>query len=421
MFKLVKDLFPLHRSLITENNDKSLNYLSKILKIKFKYIKLKSGTKVFDWIIPKKWNLINAYIKDSSGKKIIDVKKNNLHIMQYSISKTGWINRKKLIENIFTDNTSTAIPYVASYYKKRWGFCLSKNQVKNLKGNKFYVNINSKFSDDYLKIAETFIKGKSKKEIFFSTYICHPSMANDNISSVVIQAFLVKYIKENFPRNKYSYRFVFLPETIGSIAYLSKRLNILKKNIIFGFTLSCLGDNKFYSIINSPSKTNLSDFALQASLVRYKNVKRYSFLDRGSDERQYCSPKVNLPISGFARSKYHTFKEYHTSLDNLKFISEHGMINSFNTLKRIINACEISDLYPMTTTFCEPNLGKRSLMSTISKKNDGKNKTIKNILAYSNGKRSIFEISLILNENLETVSKVCQELYSSRLISYIKN
>ena len=145
MFKLVKDLFPLHRSLITENNDKSLNLLSKILKIKFKYIKLKSGTKVFDWIIPKKWNLINAYIKDSNGKKIIDVKKNNLHIMQYSISKTGWIKRKKLIENIFTDSTSTAIPYVASYYKKRWGFCLSKNQVKNLKGNKFYVNINSKF------------------------------------------------------------------------------------------------------------------------------------------------------------------------------------------------------------------------------------------------------------------------------------
>lgn len=420
MFKVVKDLFPLHRSLVSEDNEKSLNYLSKFLKIKFRFIRFKCGSKVFDWTVPKKWKLLNGYIKDINGNKIIDVKKNNLHILQYSISKKGWINKKKLIKNLYTDEKRNAIPYVASYYQKRWGFCLSKNQLNNFKGNKFYINIHSKFSSGYLNVAETFIKGKSKKEIFFSTYICHPSMANDNISSVTVQAFLIKYIKENFKKTNYSYRFVFLPETIGSIAYLSKRLKILKKNTLFGFALSCLGDNNCYSIINSPNKNQLSDYAIESSLINYKRVKKYSFLDRGSDERQYCSPKINLPVSGFTRSKYHTFKEYHTSLDDLNFISSDGIQNSFKTLKRIIDACEKSDIFPISTTFGEPNLGKRSLISTISKKKDGKDKNLKNFLAYSDGKRSIFEISIILKENLETISRLSQKLFQNKLIKYLK-
>tara|TARA_B110000027_G_scaffold126923_1_gene145739 strand:- start:2 stop:1288 length:1287 start_codon:yes stop_codon:yes gene_type:complete len=420
IYKVVKDLFPLHRSLITENNDKSLKYLSKYLGIKFKFIKFRSGTKVFDWIIPQKWKLIQAYVKDRTGKKIIDVKNHNLHILQYSVSKKGWVSKKKLLENIYTDIKKNAIPYVASYYKKRWGFCISKNHLNKLKGKKFYVNINSKFRNDYLNIAETLIKGKSKKEIFFSTYICHPSMANDNISSVSVQAFLIKYIKENFKKTKYSYRFVFLPETIGSIAYISKRIKILKKNVIFGFTLSCLGDNKNYSIIHSPNGNLLSDHALKASLINYKNVIDYSFLKRGSDERQYCSPSVNLPITGFSRSKYHTFKEYHTSLDNLKFISDEGLIGSFNTLTRIIDACEKSDIYPKSNVVCEPNLGKRSLISTISKKDIKKNKILKNFLAYCDGNRSIFEISLILNQNIEIVSGISKRLFENKLIKYVK-
>tara|TARA_Y100000768_G_scaffold388975_1_gene389554 strand:- start:6509 stop:7798 length:1290 start_codon:yes stop_codon:yes gene_type:complete len=420
LFKLVKDLFPLHRSLITDENEKSLKYISKNLKIKFNKIKFKCGSKVYDWIIPYKWILNNAYIKNIKGKKIIDVKRNNLHVLQYSHSIKGWMSKKDLLKKIFTDNSKHAIPYVASYYRKRWGFCVSKNQLRNFKGSKFYVNIDSQFKKEHLNISEILIRGKSKKEIFFSTYICHPSMANDNISSVAVQAFLIKYIKENFKKTKYSYRFVFLPETIGSISYISKRIKTLKKNVIFGFTLSCLGDDKNYSIINSPNKNFLSDYALEASLINHKKVKKYSFLDRGSDERQYCSPRVNLPITGFAKSKYHTFKEYHTSLDNLSFISSKGLFDSFNTLKRIVDACENSDIFPISNFICEPNLGKRSLISTISKKNDGKNKTLKNFIAYCDGNRSIFEISIILKKNLEEISKLCQKLFLKKIIQYKK-
>lgn len=420
LYKLVKDLFPLHRSLVTDENEKTLDYISKKLKFKFNKIKFKCGSKVYDWTIPKKWILKDAYIKNIHGKKIIDVKKNNLHIMQYSHSVDRWINKKDIIKKIFTDSSKNAIPYVASYYKKRWGFCASKNQLKNFKGSKFYVKIDSQFKNEYLSISEVLIKGKSKKEIFFSTYICHPSMANDNISSVAVQSFLIKYLKENFKKTKYSYRFVFLPETIGSISYISKRIKTLKKNVIFGFTLSCLGDDKNYSIINSPLGNNLSDYALESALINLKKVKKYSFLERGSDERQYCSPRVNLPITGFAKSKYHTFKQYHTSLDNLSFISPKGLFESFNVLKKIINACENSDIFPISNFVCEPNLGKRSLLSTISKKNDGKNKTLKNFIAYCDGNRSIFEISIILNKNLEEIVEVCEKLFQKKLIRYKK-
>ena len=194
----------------------------------------------------------------------------------------------------------------------------------------------------------------------------------------------------------------------------------MKKNVIFGFTLSCLGDDKNYSIINSPLGNNLSDYALESALINLKKVKKYSFLERGSDERQYCSPRVNLPITGFAKSKYHTFKQYHTSLDNLSFISPKGLFESFNVLKKIINACENSDIFPISNFVCEPNLGKRSLLSTISKKNDGKNKTLKNFIAYCDGNRSIFEISIILNKNLEEIVEVCEKLFQKKLIRYKK-
>ena len=234
MIKIIKDLFNMPRSLMGESTQKTIKYLKKIVP-EINVLRFKTGTKVFDWIVPQEWNIKDAYIKDSSGKKILDFKKNLLSIVYYSIPIKKWILKKDLIKKIHFDNKlPNAVPYVTSYYKKAWGFCMSKNRLKRLNKKKYFINIDTNFKKGFLEIGEYFKKGKNKKEIFFSTYICHPSMANDNLSSIAVQLNLIKYLKENYRNSFFSYRFVFLPETIGSICYLSKKKDKLKKKYDVG-------------------------------------------------------------------------------------------------------------------------------------------------------------------------------------------
>lgn len=414
--KIIEDLFYMPRSIISEPTKKTLRYIKKEIP-KINIIKFKSGKKVFDWVIPDEWNIKNAYIKEPSGKKILDFKKNLLSIVYYSMPIKKWIKKKELLKRIHCDQKlPQATPYVTSYYKKSWGFCMPKNKLKQLNKNKYFVHIESEFKSGFLEIGEFLKKGKKKEEIFFSTYICHPAMANDNLSSVAVQIFLLNYLVKTYPKSKFSYRFVFLPETIGSISYLSKKISTLKKNMIMGFTLSCLGDNNQYSIINSRKGNELSDIALSSALIGKKNLKKFDYLDRGSDERQYCYPGIDLPVTGFCRSRFHTFKEYHTDRDNLDFITEVGLKNSYNVLKNIIDALENKKFYPKNKYLCEPNLGKRGLVSTLGKKFQGKNKITKNFLAYSDGKRNLFEISNKLNINLNQVIYIAKKLSDNKLI-----
>ena len=205
----------------------------------------------------------------------------------------------------------------------------------------YNVVIDSDFKKGKMHYGEILLKGKKKKEIFFSTYICHPSMANNELSGPVLAAAVSKYIKRYHSKNNYTYRFVFAPETIGAISYINKNLKNLKKNMLAGFNLSCVGDDGKYSHISSRNENALSDIALEAALLGKKMI-RYSYLERGSDERQYCYPGVDLPFSGFCRTKYETYKEYHTSLDNLKFVSQKGLEGSFEVIKNIIDAFESS-------------------------------------------------------------------------------
>ena len=274
----------------------------------------------------------------------------------------------------------------------------------------YRVLIDSDLRNGSMEIMHAILKGRKKKEIFFSGYVCHPSMANNELSGPVLLNAIMKYVKEFYPKPNYTYRFVLHPETIGSIAYLSKFKNILQKNVISGFNLSCVGDNRAYSLIHSPSMNNLAEQALKSALIGKKNVKHYSFLDRGSDERQYCSAKINLPFCGFSRSK--NYPEYHTDKDDFKVVTEEGLQGSFEVMKNIIDAFE-SSAYPRSKIYCEPNLSKRNLYPTTSHKGNylsdiGKNITEEinlrsNLIAYADGKRSIFEISNLLNINLKKV------------------
>jgi len=408
MYKWCQDLFPICRSITGDGIQKTLKYFEK-LNPSLKRIKFKSRSKVFDWTVPLEWNIKDAYIKHSSGKKFADFKKSNLHVVNFSIPINKYIKKKDLIKKIHTlKNFKNAIPYVTSYYKRDWGFCLSYNEKKKLPDGNYKIFIDSEIKKGNLHLSHAILNGKKKNEIFFSSYVCHPSMANNELSGPVVLNALIKYIKTNYKKTKYTYRFVLLPETIGSIAYLSRYKSILKKKVMMGFNLSCLGDDKAYSIIKGPNKDDLSYKALYSILRNKKKLKVYDFRHRGSDERQYCSPGIDLPVVGFCRSKYGEYKEYHTDRDNLKLISQKSLEQSLEVLKNLVDVCEVS-LFPKTQTFCEPNLSKRNLYPTTSTLFSMTTdlKLRKDILAFSNGKRSIFDLSEILDND---VLKICSEI-----------
>jgi aminopeptidase-like protein len=412
MYKWAIDLFPLNRSITGQGNRETLQYLKNILP-NLKISNFKSGEKVFDWIIPDEWELSEAYIEDEFGNKIIDFKNNNLHIISYSESVDCWLSLDELNNYLYSlPEQPDAIPYLTSYYKRRWGFCISHNQRLELLNIRYHVVIKSKLFKGQLDYGEIIVKGKSKEEIFFSTYICHPSMANNEISGIVVTAALAKYINSLVNPN-FTYRFLFIPETIGSIAYLSKFWKILKKVTKAGFVVTCVGDDNNYSFLPSRNGNTFADKVAKYALNNFvSNYKEYSFLQRGSDERQYCSPLINLPVVSIMRSKYGSFPEYHTSLDNLDFISINGLIGSYSIYIKTINIIENNCIYK-PLIFCEPQLGKRGLYNISS--NEDANLVI-NLLAFIDGELDLIDLSEVLNANYFEVVEVANLLAFKKLI-----
>ena len=417
MLTFAKELFPLNRSIMGPDIRKSYNYFCDKHK-EFKKIYFNSGDMVFDWKIPLEWIIRDAYIEHESGIRFAEFSKNNLHIMGYSEPVNLILSKKELIKRIYiSEKIHNAIPYVTSYYKKDWAFCMSKEELLNLPEGKYKVFIDSEFVEGKLVLLEAKIPGNMDREIFFSSYLCHPSMANNELSGPVLLSEIMNYTK-SIKNRKYSYRFVLLPETIGSIAYLSKNKNLLKQKILCGFNLSCVGDEKGYSHISSRLGNNLADKALDAALIGLSNQKKYSFLERGSDERQYCSPGIDLPICTFSKSKFGEFDEYHTSKDNFKIVTAKGLSESFKIVKNIINSFEMG-INPKINVFCEPQLGKRGLYPNKSLPTlEEEAKTRMNIISYCDGMNSIFDIAKILNKNLEVVIEEIKKLNNAKLINF---
>ena len=412
-YKIAKiNLFPLNRSLTGAGVRKTLN----IIKQEFPQLnikKIKSGKKVFDWNVPPEWNVSEAFVIDKYNNKIIDFKKNNLHLVGYSTYIKKYILKKELFKNLyFLKNQPKAIPYITSYYKKRWGFCVSFNQYKNLdkqyfSNDKFKViidaSLNKKGNLDY---GEIILKGKSKKEILISTYICHPSMANNELSGPIVSMGLINYFKHK-KLNK-TLRFIFIPETIGSISYLSNNLKYLKENVIGGYNLSCVGDERQHSCMFSKYQNSPSDEAIIEAykLLKIKNYKIYSFLKRGSDERQYNSPGIDLKISSIFRTKYGEYPEYHTSLDNFNLVTIKGCTGGFNVARKSIEIL-LERIYPKCKILCEPQMGKRGLYPTLSKKNGNKlTRNYMNFLQYADGTNSLEKISSLIKSDLKSVKRI---------------
>lgn len=411
MYELACELFPIPRSITGQGFRASLEILNKTLGGGIlKFHSIKSGTKVFDWIVPDEWNVKEAYIITPEGEKICDFKKHNLHLLNYSEAIDQEIELEELQDHLYSiEEMPDAIPYVTSYYKRRWGFCLTHNERKKLKKGKYKVYIDAKHDENgFLDYADFILPStqNSKDEILISTYLCHPSMANNELSGPVVAIFLAKWLL-SLKERRYNYRFVIIPETIGSIVYLSKHLEHLKKHVKAGFVLSCLGDDHTYSLIHTPKENTLSDKVALHTLKNKENFKAFSFLDRGSDERQYNAPLVNLGIVGVCRTRYGDYDGYHNSKDDLNFISEKGLMGGLQSMQEMILNLEINAVYK-NTIVCEPNLGKRGLYHTLSTANDIP--LACNFLAYCDGENDIIDIANILNMQAYEFKKLLEKI-----------
>ena len=420
---LCKKLFPINRSLTGKGNRETLSILRNIcsdLEIK----SFKSNTKVFDWRVPREWDVKDAYILTPDKKKICSFKDNNLHLVGYSHSINKKISLKELQKNLYSlPKQPNAIPYITSYYEKNWGFCLTDNQRKKLKKGVYKVVIDTKFLNGKLNYGEIFYKGKLKKEIFFSTYICHPSMANDETSGMVVAIFLANYLRKK--KTRYSYRFLFNPETIGSISYLSKNIEKLKKNMLGGYVLSCVGDDRCFSYLPSKYGNTPSDSVAKFIFDKIKSKKKiYDWSERGSDERQYCAPFVDLPVSSIMRSKYMEYPEYHTSLDKIgTVVTNKGLMESIKFYINIIEKFENS-FFPIASKLCEPFMTKYNLYSTLKNKKNRSlnvisNSKIMNFLTWCDGKNSLDDISNLINLNKNSTSALFKLLLKNKLIKII--
>ena len=394
IYSLATQLWCINRSITGDGVRQTLSILKEICP-SLEIFEVPTSTKVFDWTVPKEWKVRDAYIITPSGKKICQFKENNLHLVGYSIPIKTALNLDELNKHLYSlPDQPDAVPYVTSYYAERWGFCLSHTQRETLEKGLYEIFIDSELFDGSLTYGELIINGTTKEEVLLSTYVCHPSMANNELSGPTVTAYLARWLS-TLANRKYTYRIVFIPETIGSITYLSRNIDLLKKHVIAGFNISCVGDNRAYSYLPSRKGDTLSD-AIAKHILKWidSSYKTYAWTDRGSDERQYCAPGVDLPIASIMRTKYGQYPEYHTSLDDLtNVVTPEGLDGGYNVLKLAIEAIE-KNCYPKVTVYGEPQLGKRGLYPTISTKTSANEvRLMMDLITWSDGTYSLLDIA----------------------------
>lgn len=420
-YRLAERLFPICRSITGDGVRSTLGILCEYLP-EMKLFEVPSGEKAFDWTVPDEWNIRDGFIADEQGNQIISFQKNNLHIMGYSVPVDRVVGLEELKQYIFVqEDQPDAIPYVTSYYKRRFGFCMSRRQRDNLAEGKYRMYIDSTLASGSLTYGEYILPAthphtEEKSEILLSTYICHPSMANNELSGPCVAVALACWL-QSLPVRRYTYRFVFIPETIGSIVYLSRNLSQLKQSIVAGFNISCVGDDRAYSYIESRYGDTLSD-RIARNVLRFHapDYVHYSFLKRGSDERQYNAPGVDLPVCSICRSKYGEYPEYHTSADDLSLISPKGLQGAIDVYCKCLHGLEYNRFFQVTC-LCEPQLGKRGLYPTSSFKGSADQvTTMMDLLAYSDGKLDLIAISDKINVPIDCLIPIVDRLMSEGLL-----
>jgi aminopeptidase-like protein len=420
MYRWTEELFPICRSLTGEGVRLTLAHLRKTLP-EMEVHEVPTGTRCFDWEVPNEWNIQEAFLIGPDGKKVLDFRDNNLHVVGYSIAVDQVLTLEELSPHLHsTEDQPDAIPYVTSYYSRRWGFCLPDRQRKQLKPGNYRAVIRSTLGPGSLTYGDFVLPGETSEEILLSTYVCHPSMANNELSGPVVTAALARWLMEQKHR-RFTYRFVWIPETLGAIVYLSRNLARMKERTRAGFVVTCVGDDRNYSLLPSRDGNSLADRAARHVLnYLVPQYKEYSFLQRGSDERQYCYPGVDLPVASVMRSKYDTYPEYHTSLDNLSLISPQGLGGAFEVYRLIVTLLENNAVF-RATTLCEPQLGRRGLYPDVSKKQNWSSVIdVVNVLSFADGTSDLIglcdKIRLPFTQTLSIVGALSREGLIERVI-----
>jgi len=419
MHDWARHLFPFNRSLTGDGVRQTLNFIKEHLP-ELQLFEVPTGTQAFDWVVPKEWSISDAWIADSNGKKIIDFRDNNLHCMGYSMPVNKIVSREELEPYLYSlPNQPDAIPYVTSYYEEKSGFCLTQNQKESLGTGPFHIYIDSKLFDGSMSYGELLIPGETAETILFSTYICHPSLANNELSGPVVALALAKYV-QSLKKRRYSYRFLFTVENIGATYFISKHLEELRRDLICGWVLTCMGDDRNYSYVPTRNGNTLTDRISRKILKDLgEEFTEFSWLDGGSDERRYNSPGVNLPVGSLMRTKYGQYLEYHTSLDDLKLISPIGLAGGLSMLIQAVDILETNRTFKLTVKG-EPQLGKRGLYpntSTIA--SDATVRNLMNVVSYLDGELDILEISGVCSISYQEAVSLIDKLYEANVVEIV--
>ena len=415
MINLMTDLYPICRSITGDGVRETLTIIKQHIPIEI--VEVSSGTKTFDWTVPREWNIKDAYIKNAKGEKIVDFKDNNLHILNYSIPIHKKIKLDELKKHLYSiPEKPEWIPYRTTYYENNWGFCITHNQYQRLPDEEFEVFIDSSLENGSLTFGELYIEGASKDEFLLSCHICHPSLCNDNLSGIVMNTFLAKYLCDRALR--YSYRFLFIPGTIGSITWLSLNKNSCFK-VKHGLVVNCVGDaGKFIY-----KRTRQGNFEIDHAVINILKNSNYDseiidFFPYGYDERQFCSPGFNLPVGCLSRSTHGCYPEYHTSADNFDVVKSLNLSDSFSVFLSVIDLIENNHWYTRKNPYCEPQLGKRGLYDKIGARSGSKENQLAMlwVLNLADGNHSLLDISEKSGFDFTLLKDIAEILRENNLI-----
>jgi len=415
MHRLIAEMFPICRSITGDGLRQTLRILRKHIPLELREVP--TGTQVFDWTVPKEWNIRDAFVKNSKGKRVIDFAKSNLHVVNYSVPVRRRLSLSELKEHLFTiPEHPDWIPYRTSYYKESWGFCLSQHQLEALTEDEYEISIDSTLNDGHLTYGEYLLPGETQNEVLISCHACHPSLCNDNLSGIALGVSMAKSLQAS-PRH-YSYRFLFIPGTIGAITWLALNEDKLSR-VKHGLVLSGVGDSG--KLHYKKSRQGDAEIDRAASHVLRHSGTSYELLEfspYGYDERQYCSPGINLAVGRLSRTPHGTFPEYHTSADNLEFVHADKLGESFSVCMEILSVLENNGTFANLSPKCEPQLGKRGLYHMIGGKSDaGLNEmAMLWVLNLSDGRHSLLDIAERSGIRFESIQRAAQALREHDLL-----
>lgn len=414
---LAREMWSFPRSLTGSGVRQTLDVLERELPGLRRH-RVPTGYRAFDWEVPKEWNLRRAWIETPDGRRICDTDQHNLHVVGYSHPIDKTLTLDQLLPHLHSEPSQhDAIPYVTSYYDETWGFCLSQQDKDTLGEGTYRAVIDATLEPGHLDYADLILPGETDDEVVFSTYVCHPSMANNELSGSVVACALARIIAAQ-SKPRLTYRFIFVPETIGSLVYLSKRLQHMRKHTVAGFVLTCLGDEAGRSYLPSRRADTLADQVALAVLDEAdRPFTRYTFLERGSDERQYCAPGIDLPFCVVMASKFGTFPEYHTSHDNLSFVTPKGLADSIGLFRQMIGILEINRC-PVAQILGEPQLGRRGLYETLSRRgSSASSRLLLNVMAHADGETDLIAMSRLFGVPFAQVEEAAQVMEAHELLA----